>query len=64
MTHLHTDHSLQSAHNGHLSTVRALLDLGADVNATDLGDNTALHWAAMRGGSWEALRHGRLASSC
>ena len=39
----------RAAHNGHLQTVRYLIEAGADLNALDLGDNTALHWAAMRG---------------
>jgi hypothetical protein len=30
-------------------TVQYLIEQGADVDALDLGDNTALHWAAMRG---------------
>ena len=40
---------IRAAHNGHLHTVRFLVEHGADVNAIDMGDNTALHWAAMRG---------------
>jgi len=30
-------------------TVQYLIEQGADVDALDLGDNVALHWAAMRG---------------
>ena len=62
---------IRCAHNGHLHTVKFLVELGADVNSVDMvcsiacssetsllclktsvdpqGDNTALHWAAMRG---------------
>ena len=40
---------IRAAHNGHLHTVRFLIEHGADVNAIDMGDNTAIHWAAMRG---------------
>jgi ankyrin repeat protein len=40
---------IRAAHNGHLHTVRFLVEKGADVNAVDSGDNTALHWASMRG---------------
>lgn len=39
---------LAAAH-GHLETVRALLDLGADVNAEDMTGWTALHAAARNG---------------
>lgn len=49
-----TSFSLYPAHVyspglGHVETVRYLLSEGAEVDALDLGDNTALHWAAMRG---------------
>lgn len=40
---------IRAAHNGHLMTVKFLVEKGADVNAVDMGDNSALHWAAMRG---------------
>lgn len=40
---------IRAAHNGHFSTVRFLAEKGANVNAIDMGDNTALHWASMRG---------------
>ncbi len=40
---------IRAAHNGHLNTVQCLLQAGCQVNAIDLGDNTALHWASMRG---------------
>jgi ankyrin repeat protein len=66
---------IRSAHNGHLATVKFLVEQGADVNSIDMvrptppalappclpafdltcaaccaqGDNTALHWASMRG---------------
>eukprot|EP00198_Chlamydomonas_reinhardtii_P006977 XP_001696313.1 predicted protein [Chlamydomonas reinhardtii] len=39
----------EGAHIEQRNVVRYLLERGADVNAIDLGDNTALHWAAMRG---------------
>jgi ankyrin repeat protein len=39
----------RAAHNGHLQTVRFLVENGAEVDALDMGENTALHWAAMRG---------------
>lgn len=32
-----------------LQTVRFLVENGAEVDALDMGENTALHWAAMRG---------------
>ena len=32
-----------------LYTVIEPLDDGAEIDALDIGDNTALHWAAMRG---------------
>jgi len=38
-----------AAGNGHLETVRILLDWGADPDATDLSGWTALHAAAYRG---------------
>lgn len=40
---------LRAAHNGHLAVCQYLVDNGAEVNTVDLGDNTSLHWAAMRG---------------
>jgi len=40
---------IRAAHNGHLGCVQFLLDEGCDVDALDMGDNTALHWASMRG---------------
>jgi hypothetical protein len=40
---------VRAAHNGHVDVVRFLLAKGADALAADLGGNTALHWAAMRG---------------
>ncbi|MEW6542805.1 MAG: ankyrin repeat domain-containing protein [Nitrospirota bacterium] len=40
--------TLAAAH-GHLDTVRALLDKGADVNASDLTGWTPLHAAAYKG---------------
>jgi ankyrin repeat protein len=42
--------NFRAAHNGHLHTVKYLVEQAkADVNAIDMGDNSALHWAAMRG---------------
>lgn len=40
---------IRAAHNGHMQTVKFLVEQGANVNALDMGDNSALHWAAMRG---------------
>ena len=40
---------VNAASNRNISEVENLLDRGADVNATDNGGSTALHWAAIRG---------------
>ena len=40
----------RAAHNGHFATVRMLVEAGAEIDALDLGDNTALHWCARDGG--------------
>ena len=39
----------RAANNGHYQTCKFLIEQGAEVDALDIGDNTALHWAAMRG---------------
>ena len=38
----------RAANNGHYQTCKFLIEQGAEVDALDIGDNTALHWAAMR----------------
>lgn len=40
---------IEAARNGHLETVRSLLDSGADINAHDTQGMTALHHAAKNG---------------
>merc|ERR1711959_131805 len=40
---------IRAAHNGHYQMVKFLIEQGADVNALDMGESTALHWSAMRG---------------
>ncbi len=50
-TYLH-----ESAKNGNLTQVKGLLESGADINAKDGFQRTALHWAVNRGFS-EVARH-------
>jgi len=40
---------IRASHNGHPAAVASLLAARAAVAAVDGGDNTPLHWAAMRG---------------
>ena len=42
-------HLARAANNGHYQTCKFLIEQGAEVDALDIGYNTALHWAAMRG---------------
>ncbi|VDM03575.1 unnamed protein product [Schistocephalus solidus] len=38
-----------ASYHGHRELVEILLDMGANVHATDRNDWTSLHWAAQRG---------------